>query len=284
MNDFEYNRHFPLGIEEYGSSGMKDGTVRDISYSSTLGGKVAAYLVVPNEGGPFPAIVVVHPGQGDRTSFLSEAAAWASQGILSLLIDASFNRSRHSDPIAEHQKALHIAEAIANARTYIQTVADIRRGIDVLNGLGNVDMNRLMYVGHSFGATWGGVVAGVEDRLKAYVLMAGYSRVSEWHRNSGHPMARFIRDHLTKERLDRFISDLEPLDAVHYIPNASPARLFFQFAHHDELVSKDQANLYYDAASSPKEIAWYETGHLFSNCDEAFQDRMRWILRFFNVM
>ena len=36
----------------------------------------------------------------------------------------------------------------------------------------DVDPERLGYVGHSLGATWGGALAGVEKRVKAFVLMS----------------------------------------------------------------------------------------------------------------
>ncbi|WP_238933444.1 prolyl oligopeptidase family serine peptidase [Brevibacillus choshinensis] len=164
-------------------------------------------------------------------------------------------------------------------RKYIQTVVDLRRGVDLLSTFENVDMNRLLYVGHSLGATWGGVLAGVEERIKGYVLMAGFSRVSEWHETSEHPFAAFIRQQLSSERFDAFLSRLESLDAVHYIKHAAPASLFFQFVQDDPFVSTAQAERYFDAASSPKEIAWYETDHLFTNCNAAYQERTQWIHR-----
>lgn len=37
-----------------------------------------------------------------------------------------------------------------------QTVVDIQRGFDLLCSFENIDLNRLAYIGHSLGATWGG--------------------------------------------------------------------------------------------------------------------------------
>ncbi|WP_282200926.1 alpha/beta hydrolase [Collibacillus ludicampi] len=102
---------------------------------------------------------------------------------------------------------------------------------------------------------------------------------SEWHRTSEHPLAALVRRYLPRERFDPFISALMPLDAVHYIKNAAPASLFFQFVDDDEFVSKNQADTFYAAASSPKKIAWYRTDHLFTKCDAAYQDRMQWIIQ-----
>lgn len=277
---FEYDRSLPLGFEEY-SSIKRDGyTIRDVSYVSPLGGKVPAYLVVPNrEAQTSPAVIFMHPGQGNRTTFLSEAEALASKGVLSLLIDAPSMRNPLSKELSEEQKVAFLVEEVVDVQKYIQTVIDLRRGIDLLSTLENVDMDRLLYVGHSLGATWGGVLAGVEERIKGFVLMAGFSKVSEWHKTSEHPFASFIRHQLSSERFDAFISALESLDAVHYIKNASPASLFFQFVQDDTFVSTKQAERYFDAASSPKEMAWYETDHLFANCDAAYRERTQWIHR-----
>jgi len=181
--------------------------------------------------------------------------------------------------LSQEQKLNLMVEEVVNVQGYIQTVVDLQRGIDLLSSLENVDSNRLAYVGHSLGATWGGVLAGVENRIKAYVLMAGLSSVSTWHKSSEHPLADLIRNKLTREQFNKFISEIELLDAVHYIKKAAPASLFFQFSSNDEFISKDQANTFYDVASSPKEVAWYETDHLFKECHTAYKERMQWILR-----
>ncbi|WP_152392739.1 alpha/beta hydrolase family protein [Paenibacillus guangzhouensis] len=275
----EYDRSLPFGFEELSSIRKDEYTIKDVSYLSPLGGKVPAYYVVPNGEGPFPAVIFMHPGQGNKTTFLYEAEDLASRGIISLLIDAPSNRNPLRQALSEEQQLALIMEEIVDVEKYIQIVVDLQRGIDLLVTLENVDANRLMYIGHSLGATWGGVLAGVEKRLKAYVLMAGLSSVSEWHKSSDHPFSTFIRHHLTRERFDQFISALEYLDAIHYIKNASPASLYFQFVQDDVFVSRNQAEGYSHAASLPKKIAWYETDHHFTNCDAAYQDRLQWIIR-----
>lgn len=276
---FEYDRSLPLGFKEF-SIIRKDGyTVRDVSYLSPRGGNVPAYLVVPNkEGQSFPAVVFLHPGQGNRVTFLSEAEALASKGVISLLIDAPSMRKAPPQEMSQEQELSLIVEGVVDIQKYIQIVVDLQRGIDLLSSLENVDSNRLVYVGHSLGATWGGVLAGVDERIKSYVLMAGFSSVSNWHKTSEHPLAVLIRNKLSREQFNKFISELEPLDAVHYIKKAAPASLLFQFSRNDEFISKDQANKFYTVASSPKEVAWYETDHLFTECDTAYKERMQWIM------
>lgn len=276
---FTYDRSLPLDFEESSCIEKEGYTIRDVSYLSPYGGKVPAYLVVPTSEGPFPAVVFMHPGQGNRTSFLPEAEALALKGVVSLLIAAPATRNHPPKDLTEEQILNLVIETITNIRQYTQTVVDIQRGIDLLYSFENIDVNRLAYIGHSFGATWGGVLAGMEERIKSYVLMAGFASVSEWHKTSEHPFAVLIRTKLTTEQFNKFISELEPLDAVHYIKKATPASLLFQFVYDDEFVPSNQADTYYSTASSPKEISWYETGHLFANCDAAYQDRTKWIIK-----
>lgn len=51
---------------------------------------------------------------------------------------------------------------------------------------------------------------------------------------------------------------MAPLDACHYIGNAAPSYLFFQFARHDDFVPVKDAERYFELASEPKKIAWYD--------------------------
>jgi hypothetical protein len=49
----------------------------------------------------------------------------------------------------------------------------LRRAIDFVPSRPEVDPRRLGYVGHSFGAMFGGILAGVESRVAGFALMAG---------------------------------------------------------------------------------------------------------------
>lgn len=277
---FEYAQTFPVDFTET-SAVIKDGcTIKDGSYMSPYGGNVPAYLIVPHKNGPFPAVIYMHPGQGSRTTFIAEAEFLASKGIASLLLDAPFLRRAVPQELSAEQRAANLLEVITDIQLFKQTIVDIQRGIDLLTCLDYIDPNRLAYVGHSFGATWGGVLAGVEKRVKAYALIAGYSRSSEWHRTSNHPLATFIRHSLSTEQFHNLVVELEQLDGIHYIKNASPASVLFQFARNDEFVSQKQADEFYAAACPPKEMIWYETDHLFTKgtCAAAYQDRTNWII------
>jgi len=150
----DYESEAPLGIQER-STEMRQGVlIRDISFTSPMGGEVPAFVVAPPGEGPFAGIVFLHWGEGDRSEFLAEAILLARAGTASVLISAPFVRTGDS------RRSWNEAEG------YVQMVVDCRRAVDVLESVPGVDAERIAYVGHSLGATWGGAMAVGERRFK----------------------------------------------------------------------------------------------------------------------
>ncbi len=237
LDMFSYDSEVPLDIQEEAVTERDGIQIHSISYASPKG-RVSAYLVVPPGEGPFAGIIFVHWGLGNRDQFLDEAVQFAKMGAVSLLMDAPWNRPYFFRP------DLYLL--------YIQTVLDLQRSVDLLVARPDVDIDRIGYVGHSYGATWGGVLAGVEKRIKAYVLMAGGAQISK-------------TDGPNKPEID----------AINYIGHAAPSAVFFQFAENDEYITEESAWLFYDVASEPKFIQWYDTSHRFN--DQARDDRVEWL-------
>ena len=141
--------------------------VRDLSYASPRGGRVPAFLVAPHPAQHLPAVVFLHHGQGNRKTFLDEAVELAGAGLVSLLIDAPGFRGEKDDDGPPFDANHDLAEIV-------QTVVDLRRGFDLLAAREEADANRLGYVGYSLGATMGARLLGVEPRIRASVMIAGF--------------------------------------------------------------------------------------------------------------
>lgn len=268
---FDYNQTVPLDVQTIGKPRRHDTiTVRDITFANTLGGRVDATLVIPAGQGPCAGVLWVHwfePNAQDsnRTEFNHEAIALAHQGVVSLLVDGFWSMT----PTKWAQKPGFVWRTEAEHDTELsrKQVIELRRSLDVLITQPGVDPRRVAYVGHDFGAMYGALVAAVDRRPKAYVLMAGTTTFSEWF--------TFDSD-LTKEAEQQYIIDMAPLDPTRYIAKAAPAALYFQFAHSDYYVPERTAQMFFDAASQPKDIAWYEAQHDLAH-DEARPDRLRWL-------
>jgi dienelactone hydrolase len=209
---FDYESGRALSVRTVKSESRGAAVVQEITYDAP-GGRVPATLVIPRRGNPIAGVLFMHWGLGNRTAFLDEAIALAPAGVSSLLIDAPWMRPGGSDEESRLE---------ANR---VQTVMDLRRGVDLLrqNGAKNVG-----YVGLSFGASVGAMLSAVEPRIKGFVLAGGRG------------------------------ADAEP-----WIRKAT-APVFLQFALHDEYISREEAQRYDEAAPQPHTLKWYEGGHEFN--------------------
>jgi dienelactone hydrolase len=274
---FDYERGKRLDVRETGVRNAEGAEIHDVSYASPRRGRVTAILVVPAGKGPFAAVLFQHWGFGDRTEFLAEALTYARAGAVGLLVDAPWARP---EPW-RHEDEGHLSRPEVDRDLYVQTVVDLRRGVDVLVSRPDVDPKRIAFVGHSYGATWGGALAGVERRIRAFVLMAGLPRVTDF---SAHGVRRLdamseqVTKSFSKEQVARFVEIVSPVDPVNYVGHAAPSALLMQWAREDAWIGEKAAAEYFAAASEPKEQKWYVAGHEL-NDPRALRDRAAWLAR-----
>jgi dienelactone hydrolase len=258
---FDYDQNAPLGIQELSSQHTGTVTVKDITYPSPVDGHaIAAYLIVPDGGGPFPAVMYVHwyepsADNSNRTEFRQEAIQLAEQGAVSLLPATMW-----SEP-TWFNSGRTLGKDYQNS---INQVIEMRRGLDVLTAQSNVDTARMAYVGHDFGAMYGSVLAGVDRRPIAYVLIAGTYRFSDWY---------LLGARGSDAQFERYKAQMAPLDPTVYIAHAAPAAVLFQFGTQDGYVPQSAAQTFFDAASDPKEMKSYDSGHDMS-ADQIQADRL----------
>ena len=256
----------PLEFRDAGAKQVAGIAVHDISYASPKGGRVPAYLLVPPGKGPFPAVIFVHWGQGDRSEFLSEALVLAHAGAEAMLIEGVFNRPGGVQDDPRHPDK--------SKPGYIQLVTDIRRGVDLLQTRPEVDGRRIAYVGHSYGATWGGALAGVEHRIRAHVLMAGLPQLG--HLSDNKPLWEALMKGRSQEQIASHKAAFAPLEPKSFVGLAPPATVLFQFAEEDRFVTAGLAKIYWEAAREPKLQKWYFTSHELTD-PKALLDRDQFI-------
>ena len=165
---FDYNRHAPLDVREVSIATVDGVRIHDIEYTSPKGGRVPAFLVAPDGPGPFAAVILLHGAPSERSSLLDYGIDLARTGAVALLIDAPFAR------IPTNRKGTGPVTFTDQDRLeQIQLIVDLRRGVDLLMSRPEVDADRIGFIGISYGASMGGLLAGVESRIKAYVLAMG---------------------------------------------------------------------------------------------------------------
>lgn len=274
---FDYDKSTPLDLKQNGVEERDGVKIYDISYASLKGGRVPAYLVVPKERGPFAAIIFGHwamPGSPtkNRTEFLEEAVAFARAGAVSLLTDAPLARPGFK-PSTQPFDPQDVA-------VYFQQVMDMRRGVDLLLARKDVDPARIAYVGHSYNANVGGLLAGVEKRIKTFVLMAGSLSDAEGLRSNDPEMVK-LRQLVGEEKIERIIAETSWLDPANYLGHAAPSSVLLQYGLKDGPNGEARGRHYFSLVSEPKELKLYDAGHALNA--EARRDRYEWLRKQINL-
>jgi len=261
---FDYDASEPLGFKEWKGLPVLPGerrvlskerqgstSVYSVEYRSS-GHTVPAYLVIPDGQGPFPAVLYAHGEGSTLYYFLDDALALARHGYAGLLITGPDSREPYL-PIGISWNARQ------DVRGSVQYAVDLRRGLDLLETLPEIDPGRIGFVGYSAGAWVGAYLAGVEDRIDAYVLMSanrwpcaeasctgteyGYGALPPHH------------------ELERYLNGTTVLNAVPYLAHNGSAAFLFQAAKDDREGSVATIRALFAAAPGPKTLRWYEGGH-----------------------
>ncbi len=259
---FGYDDDAPLSIQKVDS--WQDGSLRvsTISYRSPRGGRVPALIVTPRGDGPFAGLIVQHGLPGDKFQVLPIAEDFARTGAVVVSIDAPWSRRKELPDFTEGDRA-----------DQIQLMVDLRRAVDLLHSRDDVDDDRIAYVGVSYGAAMGGLLAGIEDRIKAFVLASGDGGLVSHFTGTG-AYANGPLSQLPPARRKRWLDAMGPIEPVKWIGRAH-APILFLSGRNDELVPPADARKYQQAADEPKDVRWYDSGHTLP--PKAMCDAARWL-------
>ena len=109
------------------------------------------------------------------------------------------------------------------------------------------------------------MLAGTDHRLKTYVLVAGVPSFADW-------IGSF---HISPGLYAPLVQEIDPIG---FIGQAAPASLLFQFGQRDAYVSEDLANRYYEAASQPKQVEWFDDIHDMTT-EVVRHARLSWLIQ-----
>ncbi len=240
-----------------------------VRYRSPARGDVTADLFVPAGEGPFGGILVMHGLSGSfrvapRKTVRPMATALARLGAVALAIDAPFGR-RKGPPLRWDSR---------DRSEQIQLIRDLRRGIDLLAARDDVDEQRLGYLGVSYGAAMGGLLAGVERRLKTYVLLHGDGGLVA--HSTGPEDRGGALDRLSKGKRRAWLAMMGPIEPTRFVGQAAPASLLFINGRRDRKVPPRDARAFQEAGSEPKTVRWDDAGHALT--DESMSYALEWIV------
>lgn len=256
---FAYDSSRPLELQTRSKDRRPAGIeVRDVSFTAP-DGRTDAYLVVPARAEQLPAVIYAHGALGDRGELLEEAVKLSAHRVVALTLDMAYSPRRARPLGPPGMQAVR-----ARVQLEVDAVREIRRAVDLLRSLSSVDGDRIGYVGWSAGARVGAIVAGVEPRIEAFDLIAG----------GAAPLSEYLNAAPAELR-----AQLEPLlgktDPLRYVGHAGPSALLFQNGRRDEVVPNAALQELARAGSKPKEVRWYNSGHVPS--ERIWSDSSRWL-------
>ena len=258
---FAYDRARPLLVADRGRVNENYPiAVDDVSYRSGRD-RVHGFLALPpHRTSRLPAVVYLHGAGGDRTELLVPATWLAARGAVALTITAPSAVTPTPNGLTP------VADLRWQVELQSRDVLAVRRAIDLLARRPDVDPRRIGFVGWSAGAHTGAIVAGVEPRLRAVVLMSGGANpISAYAAQAPRSLRPAVRRYLGK------------IDPLRYLPRARREALFLQDGRRDSVVPRRALQALARAAPRGTRIRWYDAGHALGTT--ASRDQLAFLSR-----
>jgi dienelactone hydrolase len=231
----------------------RDGVlIRDIRLAPPPGGDAAgpieAYLVEPeilDARASRPGLLFAHwfdseAPNGNRTEYLDEATDWARRHrAAAILPQLTFPWG--GDPTG----------SVADSERIVAEVTRLRRCLDLVLARPAVDPARLGVVGHDFGGMHASLLATVDRRPVAYVLVAAVPRWGDWFL----PFWPIAEDRI------EYLRAMRPLDPIEHVRAAMPAGILFQFGRNDFYIAPMTGREFARAAGDAAELKSYDAEH-----------------------
>src|ERR1022692_4567760 len=180
-----------------------DAEIQGCGFTGPRGGRVNFILVKPRRAKPpYPGVIFQHGGGQSMTNYLSEALILARAGVISIIPGAPARGEGKNSELNTMK--------LEAARDFQAEIAITERRVqDLLLQRPGIDQKRIAYVGHSYGGIAGGVPAGGEPRIAAFVLIGAVT--SE---------VRHIQGNMSPEEFAKTLDMLRETDPERYLPMA----------------------------------------------------------------
>lgn len=215
--------------------------------------QVPSIMILPEAAGRVPAVLLLH-GYSSSKERLSQTMglALAARGIASLAIDLPLHGAREYAMLEEAR-----ANPLGLLRHWQMALAEARAAIAWLANHESLDPLHLAVAGYSLGSYVALQAAVGEQRIKCVVVAAGGDLpASPW---AG--MMRMISDPLASAKS----LESQPLLMLHGV--------------NDRTIRREQAERLFSAASEPKELKWYQAGHVLP--PRSAEDAAVWLVQQF---
>ncbi len=269
---FDYDRGVPLEYQSEAFPRKVEGVrVLGASLRGVDGGRVNMVVMEPVAGrGRHPAVIYQHGGGQTMLTYFPEAVAMARAGAIAVIPDP---------PAAVEGRTgdMRRMDAGQVRDWYVRVLVAQRRVLDWLAARGDVDMTRVAYVGHSYGGMAGAILAAVEPRIMAYVLIGPAASAARHVAESPSSYWREWRALRSAEQLGKDREVIAAVDPLRYAGEGKGRPKLVQCEKWEVDPSLDCEDLA-KALARPAELRMYETDHAFSDY-RAGLDRMAFVGR-----
>ena len=209
---------------------------RRASTIDLAGAQVPSILLRPDGSGPFPAVLLLH-GYSSSKERLADTMgrSLAARGIASLAIDLPLHGSRDDAIIQEARK-----NPLGLVQHWNMALTEARAAVTWLARHEAIDPRRISVAGYSLGSYIALQTVAAGEPVAAVIVAAGGDLPATPWTN----MIRMVVDPLKSAMSLRG----RPLLMVH--------------GKFDRTIPPQQAQRLFDAAHEPKELQWYESGHV----------------------
>jgi len=251
---YEYDLDFPFQLEISEGETRGSCTLHELTLESAHDEMVPAVYARPADPGQYPALVFLHGRGGNKGDNLDIAPLITGAGYAGISIDCQYHGERNP-----RGKNIYSEYAYSDRDAMLQTVIDGRRAVDFLKSREEVDPERIGLLGGSMGGILGTLLAAVERRIRASVLLVAGGNWEILASKSQHPDGKNLRKKsVDPKRLARVMAPVDPINLVDLI---SPRPVLFQLGLKDDVVPAETGRLLVEAAGEPKEVDWYDSGH-----------------------
>jgi formylglycine-generating enzyme required for sulfatase activity/dienelactone hydrolase len=231
----------PLNPQIVDSTETADWIKEKIIFSGANKDHIIAYLYLPKKAAkPFQCINwIPHSGVISGSQNTDEAAEYglaahikAGRALLAIVPKGA--RERPRDPSFEHPDIA----TVKYREMVIEYVTEFSLGIDYLATRDDIDMDKLAFLGTSWGATRTGVIiAALERRYGSVIFVAG-----------GIPK--------------RNLKALPEVNMINFAPNIKAPKLLLNGKYDEAFALETEALPFYELLTEPKKLVLVESGHV----------------------
>jgi len=213
---YRYDKSQPLEAKfDTTGGGIPECYEIKVSFRSIHQERVPALLYIPKKAtpaSPVPCVFWLHGYSGNKKVDKDMLSIMAYYGYAVISLDAQYHGERK-----KITKDMYSLDLVQNRYAFAQTIIDHRRALDLLETIAEIDSDRIGLLGGSMGAILGALLAGVDDRIKAAVLVSGGGGWAEMIKGSdlkpSDPIRKYLRGNYPI--VDRLLGPVDPINLIH---------------------------------------------------------------------